>query len=325
MLIGASVFYDLLRAERVSLGPNKPIIQETALGWVVAGFFESTISNQKAPMCFVSSIDSEEQSLSKLVAKFWEMEDFKPSKHLTKEEKFCEEHYKQTTVRDATGRYVVRPFTAMQRQLQRDPEKYCLYHKYMEAFLAANHISRIPPDPNHPKIIYVAHHGVTKANSSTTKLRVVVNAAQKSSNGLSLNDLLATGPIVQDTLYNLLINFRLHAVVITGDIEKMYLQMRVTVEDSKLIRMLWQEQGQPLAEYGINTVTFGMSCASYLATRTLNHLAADEGHEFPIAMDAIDDFYVDDILSGAATREETIEKRRQLSAMLQRGSFVIQK
>ncbi|XP_062542546.1 uncharacterized protein LOC134210524 [Armigeres subalbatus] len=108
LLIGASVFYDLLRSERVSLGPSKPIIQETALGWVVAGFFESTISAQKGPMCFVSSIDSEEPSLSKLVAKFWEIEDFKPSKHLTKEEKFCEEHYTQTTVRDATGRYVVK-------------------------------------------------------------------------------------------------------------------------------------------------------------------------------------------------------------------------
>ncbi|XP_062557102.1 uncharacterized protein LOC134221954 [Armigeres subalbatus] len=137
----------------------------------------------------------------------------------------------------------------------------------------------------------------------------MVNATQKSSNGLSLNNLLATGPIVQDTLYNLLINFRLHAVIITEDTEKMYLQIRVTEDDSKLIRMLWQEPEQPLAECGINTVTF----------------AEDEGHEFPLAKDAIDNFYVDDLLSGAATREEAIEKRRQLSAMLQRGGFVIRK
>lgn len=31
----------------------------------------------------------------------------------------------------------------MKRQLERDSEKYELYHKYMETFLAANYISRI--------------------------------------------------------------------------------------------------------------------------------------------------------------------------------------
>ncbi|XP_065072720.1 uncharacterized protein LOC135697066 [Ochlerotatus camptorhynchus] len=213
----------------------------------------------------------------------------------------------------------------MQRQLQRDPEKYVLYHKYVEEFLENNHITRIAPDPNHPKIIYLAHHGVIKAESSTTKLRVVFNAAKNSSNGLSLNDLLATGPIVQDTLYNLLMNFRLYPVVLTSDLTKMFLQVKVTEEDSERIRILWQEFGQPMAEYGLNTVTFGMSCALFLATRTLNQLGEDEGIEFPLAKEAIKDFYVDDLLIGAATREEAKQKRQQITEMMKRGGFEIRK
>lgn len=148
LLIGASVFYNLLRNERVSLGPTKPLLQETALGWVVAGFYESEKSTKGTPLCFISQVEVEsEPSLSQLVAKFWEIEDFKPTKHLTKEEKFCEDHYARTTVRDASGRCVVKlpfirdpaaigdtgysvlaQFTAMQRKLQRVPQKYILYH-----------------------------------------------------------------------------------------------------------------------------------------------------------------------------------------------------
>ncbi|XP_065082419.1 uncharacterized protein LOC135704833 [Ochlerotatus camptorhynchus] len=197
LLLGTSVFYNLLHSDRMPLDACQA-------GAARNGFRLG-------------------------VSKFWEIEDFNPSQHLTKEEQFCEELYTKTTVRNASGRYIVKlpfirdptaigetgysvlaQFTAMQRQLQRDPEKYVLYHKYVEEFLANNHITRVAPDPNHPKIIYLAYHGVIKAESSTTKLRMVFNAAKKSSNGLSLNDLLAIGPIVQDTLYNFLMNFRLY-------------------------------------------------------------------------------------------------------------------
>lgn len=68
-----------------------------------------------------------------------------------------------------------------------------------------------------------------------------------------------------------------------------------------------------------------MSCAPFLATRTLNQLAEDEGSNFPLAKEAIEDFYVDDALTGAATTEEAVEKRRQLTEMLKRGGFTIRK
>jgi len=37
---------------------------------------------------------------------------------------------------------------------------------------------------------YMPHHGVLKETSSTTKLRVVFNGSEKSSNGVSLSDIL---------------------------------------------------------------------------------------------------------------------------------------
>jgi len=47
---------------------------------------------------------------------------------------------------------------------------------------------------------YMPHHGVLKETSSTTKLRVMSNGSEKNSNGFSLNDILMTGPKVQDDI-----------------------------------------------------------------------------------------------------------------------------
>ncbi|CAG9568034.1 unnamed protein product [Danaus chrysippus] len=37
LLLGADVFWDLLESSRINLGPQGPILQETKLGWIVAG------------------------------------------------------------------------------------------------------------------------------------------------------------------------------------------------------------------------------------------------------------------------------------------------
>jgi len=41
---------------------------------------------------------------------------------------------------------------------------------------------------------YLPMHGVVKAESSTTKLRIVFDASVKTSNGQSLNNILLTSP-----------------------------------------------------------------------------------------------------------------------------------
>jgi hypothetical protein len=47
-----------------------------------------------------------------------------------------------------------------------------------------------------PPNFSMPHHGVLKETSSTTKLQVVFNGSEKSSNGVSLNDILMIGPKV---------------------------------------------------------------------------------------------------------------------------------
>jgi hypothetical protein len=54
---------------------------------------------------------------------------------------------------------------------------------------------------------YMPHHGIFKETSSTTKVRVVFNGLEKSSNGVSLNDILMVGPKVQDDLFDIVQRF----------------------------------------------------------------------------------------------------------------------
>jgi len=62
---------------------------------------------------------------------------------------------------------------------------------------------------------YMPHRGVLTETSSTTKLRVVFNGSEKSSIGISLNDILMTGPKVQDDLFEIVQRFRLHRIVMS--------------------------------------------------------------------------------------------------------------
>ena len=69
-----------------------------------------------------------------------------------------------------------------------------------------------------------------------------------------------------------------------------------------------------------------MNCVPYVALRTLRQLAQDEDSRFPKAAGTLlQDTYVDDILSGGSTIEETIEIRDELITLLRAGCFPLGK
>ena len=167
------------------------------------------------------------------------------------------------------------------------------------------------------------HHGVIRESSDTTKLRVVFDGSASSTTGVSLNDTLHTGPKLQEDLFPLM-RFRFHQYVLTGDIGKMYRQILIRPEDRKYQQILWRNSNGEVETYQLNTVTFGLSGAPYLALRSLKQLADDEGHRFPRASSILQrNFYVDDALTGADTKEEVLSIRKELSDLLQSAGFNI--
>ncbi|GFX43107.1 integrase catalytic domain-containing protein [Trichonephila clavipes] len=180
---------------------------------------------------------------------------------------------------------------------------------------------------NNIKSLYLPHHGVVRDTSCTTKLRVVFDASSKTSSGLSLNDLLMVGPRVQPELFPILMQFRIFSVAICSDVEKMFRQIKVHEEDVDWQRILWRDSPtEPIREYRLTTVTYGTSSAPFLSTRTLRQLAIDEQENYPAASRAtLSHFYVDDLLSGSATKKGAIQLVSELQEMMKRGGFSLRK
>lgn len=113
-----------------------------------------------------------------------------------------------------------------------------------------------PPDESTKQIVYIPHHAMIRAHSTTTRLRVVLNTSSPTSNGLLLNDHLLAGPKLQTDLPSILICWRQFRYVYVADIAKMYRHILVDERDVDYQRILRQPSADsPIADYRLLTVT----------------------------------------------------------------------
>ncbi|GFX79806.1 integrase catalytic domain-containing protein [Trichonephila clavipes] len=107
----------------------------------------------------------------------------------------------------------------------------------------------------------------------------------------------------------------------------MFRQIKVHEKDVDWPRILWRDSPtEPIREYRLTTVTYGTSSAPFLSTRTLRQLAIDEQENYPAASRAtLSHFYVDDLLSGSATKKGAIQLVSELQEMMKGGGFSLRK
>ena len=79
-------------------------------------------------------------------------------------------------------------------------------------------------------IHYLPHHEVIRSDKKTTRLRIVYDASSKRANEVSLNDCLYRGPPSTLLIFDILVRFRIFRTVLIGDLEKAFLDVRVTPE-----------------------------------------------------------------------------------------------
>ncbi|XP_055612339.1 uncharacterized protein LOC129758753 [Uranotaenia lowii] len=341
MVIGARVFFELLRSGHSKLGDGKPMLQNSVFGWLVSGFHDSGSNADEVRVhCNLSTFHDLEQSVSR----FWELEMCQTNSTLSVEERLCENHFESTTRRDDSGRYIVslpkkpeligqlgnsraiatRRFYCLEKRLEQNSDLKAQYSSFMSEYLALGHMKLVDAVEDVPgRHFYLPHHAVFKPDSSSTKLRVVFDGSCKTTSGFSLNDLLLKGPTVQDDMISIILRFRMHPVVVTADVTKMYRQIWVAEEDRAYQRILWRESSsEPLRTYELTTVTYGTTTAPYLATRCLQQIADDEAQNFPKAVPVVKQgFYVDDVMRGFDTVEEAVTAIRETSLMLNSCGF----
>ncbi|XP_025602297.2 uncharacterized protein LOC112694947 [Athalia rosae] len=343
MLIGAGLFWKLLCAGQVLQPKGQPVLHKTLLGWIVGG--EQVIKNPSQVIknvCNLNVISTVEENIERL----WKMEELPMARQLIAEERYCEEQFNDTHTRNEAGRFKVRlpqnpdeqlgnsekeatrKYYALAERLKNNPELKKDYMEFLNEYEEAGHMSRIKvKDKGEEICYYLPHHPVIRAESSTTKVRVVFDGSAKTSPQTSLNDRLLPGPNLQEEIINIILRFRMHKFVITADIAQMFRQVKVAEQDRNLQRIIWRKDGdQNLRIYELNTVTYGTACAPYLAMRCLKQLALDDSEKYPRAATALTrDFYMDDVLTGSKSLEDTIELQNQLTQLLKAGHFELRK
>ena len=342
MLLGAEIFFDVMKSGKIKLSENSPTFQETLFGWIASGKVGSK-NIIKQSMCHFNLDVSE--SLNDQVKRFWELETLEPKKFLSNEEQQCEELFISSVQRDNNGTYSVslplknniilghskqgalKRFLYLEKKLRADLNLKKDYVEFMQEYLSLGHMELVHDIDDLQTVYYLPHHAVLKPSSVSTKCRVVFDASAKTTSGTSLNDVLLTGPKVQDDLMNIIMRFRLNKYVLVADVEKMYRQISVNKKHRNLQTILWREnESDHIQQYQLTTVTYGTCCAPYLATRALKQLAMDEQDNFPLASSAVlTDCYMDDILTGNDDFEKAKILQKQLVSLFKSGNMKLKK
>ncbi|XP_017488181.1 PREDICTED: uncharacterized protein LOC108376468, partial [Rhagoletis zephyria] len=366
ILIGTEIFFDILSVGQIKLASDLPSLQKTLLGCVVSGRYKrpTTISPPICILSIEESVDANLQRLWKLdeasTADLWTTEqqncvrEYMQTVHRNSEGRvvvklpFKEDH-------NSLGQSyatALRRFLAQERRLARCHDLKQQYIAFMDEYRDLGHMSAVEKvDLNTPNY-YVPHHYVLKPTSTTTKLRVVFDASCKNTSQKSLNGILAVGPTLQNELYILHLRFRLFHYALTADIVKMYRQILVDADDSKFQSILWRTDivkmyrqilvdaddskfqsilwrstpDDEVCTYQLNTVTYGMASAPYLAVQSLNYIADTYEASYPIGASVVKtSFYVDDLLCGSDTLAEISRIKYEVTEVLRRGCFTLAK
>lgn len=347
ILLGADTYAEIVMSGLKKGPPGTPIAQQTKIGWILFGqmnlekFENKTICNFN---------QSEDDRLQAQLQRFFETEEMFEEKIFTLEEQEIESKFQTETTVGSDGKFIIRlPFKLspnsddflgnsynrayvrmqqLEKRLEKDENLARAYRESIQDAINQKHLRLCTPEEVADKknAYFMPHHPVVKASSTTTKVRPVFDASAKSSNGFSLNDRLMIGPTVQPTIFEILIKWRMFQIAFTADIEKMYKQIWVHEDDAKFQRILWRNEASiPMQQFIATTVTFGIASAPFQATRVLNEIATIESAK-PLAAEAITkNCYVDDMISGADTIEEAIQKRTQLLDALSKYGFNLRK
>ncbi|XP_042910117.1 uncharacterized protein [Parasteatoda tepidariorum] len=340
LLLGANIFYELIKSERIKIKNSQLLLVNSVFGYVVTGNLDS-INESKVHCGLIRDED-----LNKTLEKFWQIENVEETITKSKENLICEKHFEDTHFRTREGKYVVsmplkedpsclgnskdialKRLRSLWNRLAKDEIYLNLYRDFLKEYEKLGHMREVTREIEPEVTYYATHHGIYRPEKSTTKLRVVFNCSSVTDKRISLNDIQFNGGVIQEDLYTQMLRFRTYAYAFTADIKMMYRTILINPNQRNLQRIVWCEnEDEPPKIYELSTVTYGTVSAPYLAQRTLKQLSVDEQANFPMAAPVLqNNFYMDDCLCGADTLEEAIELKQQLKGILQSADMTLHK
>ncbi|CAB0014131.1 unnamed protein product [Nesidiocoris tenuis] len=107
----------------------------------------------------------------------------------------------------------------------------------------------------------------------------------------------------------------------------MFRQILIHPHDRKFQHIFFRKnENEPLLEYELNTVTYGLNPSPYHALRVLRQLITDDGAAFPRASRALrESTYIDDVCVAVSSITEACLLKTELITLLKLGGFELRK
>ena len=315
--------------------PGQPIAERTRLGWVLMSPGREDVTS---PLLLTRSVSTDYEQLCSLDV--LGLAD-KPEN----DQGTVYQEFKEQLQRNKAGWYETKlPWKAnhperptneagsrrrlqqLVKRLERDGN-YEDYDSIIQEQLQSGVIERAPAEPK-GKEYYIPHKGVSKKDAESTKLRVVYDAsARENVKHPSLNDCLNPGPSLQNILWNILIRSRFHPILLTGDLQKAFLQIRIKEEERDSLRFHWRAPGSTETQiYRFTRALFGLTSSPFLLAGVLNqHLELWERQYPEIVKEIRDGLYVDDLMAGGTTVDDVQTKKATAIEVFQDASFTLHK
>lgn len=315
---------------------GQPIAEQTTLGWTImspgheSNHDASTFTTQSVKVDFqqlthldvLGLADSSENDQDVVYSEFKEQLSRHPDGYYETGLPWKGNHPTLTTNESGSCRRL--------QQLLRKLDRASIYDQYDAIIQEQKEQGIVEPAPAEPKgtEFYIPHRAVVRENAETTKLRVVYDAsARENANQPSLNKCLHQGPPLQNLLWSVLIRARFYPVLLTGDLQKAFLQVRIKEEERDALRFHWKFKGHSEIEtLRFTRALFGLTSSPFLLGGVIQqHLKAWEEREPELVAQISKSLYVDDLITGAPTVKQTQQQKEKATEIFNDAQFTLHK
>lgn len=199
---------------------------------------------------------------------------------------------------------------------------------FMQNIFDRDHAEPAPPLKEGEECWYLPSFGVYHPRKPD-QIRVVFDSSAQHE-GVSLNNMLLTGPNLNNSLIGVLIHFRQEPVAVMADIQQMFHCFIVREDNRNYLRFLWHKDNdihKEVIDFRMKVHVFGNSPSPAVATYGLRRTAQTGEEEYGSdARQFVEkNFYVDDALKSFPTAKEAIDLLTRTKEMLATANLRLHK
>ncbi|CAL8098687.1 unnamed protein product [Calicophoron daubneyi] len=301
LLIGCDVPEAHWALEQRTGKRKQPYALRTLLGWVIRGPLEENGLGEAKVNCTQLLENDINKQLERLyhaefsdvenLERAYSMDDWKAINIVTASSGIVDGHFVvplpwkiETKMTENNFPLARQRLLYLGRRLGRDNVLHERYTAAMNRNIGKGYVSEVDVDQlrvDYSPKWYLPHHPVVNPKKPK-KLRVVLDCAAKFQ-GVSLNDRLLSGPDWASELIGVLLRFRMEPIAVVADVEDMFMQVRVPLQDRGALHFLWWPDGNTDLKpngYQMNWHPFGASFSAFCADFTLQKTASENALKF---------------------------------------------